>query len=112
MTLAIRLGIQLLAGPVIWITHFMVVYLLAEVACEFGLLTDTLLGLPVLSWVVLAATALAIGAIVPFLAKSEALRNSADSASRLAGFGGVLLDWLSIFAIAFVGLPAAALTPC
>lgn len=116
--------VVLLAGPVIWITHFMVVYLAAEAGCTGDGPGLELFDPPVPRVVTLALTALAAIACVPFalwayrwwrrkprLDTGEQSPDVADDVAdrASAGFAGLLLSSLSIFAILAVGLPAAFL---
>ena len=115
-----------LAGPVIWASHFMVVYLVAEAVCAAG--TDVrVLGLHVLSTVTLVATgvALVVTAVTTVAAYRRWRRSGigwdADAAPDAGGvaeqegrlaLAGFLLGILFALAVLFVGLPALALEPC
>jgi hypothetical protein len=110
-----------LAGPVIWISHFMAVYLLVEAACATAATQHELLGMHVLSVATLAATAAAVILTVVTSGRAYARWRSAtsggdwlDVTDRNPGlaFAGFLLGVVSIAAICFVGLPAAFLEPC
>lgn len=111
-----------LAGPVIWIVHFMAVYLLAEAACAAGAGGPRLLGFSLLALVTLVATVLAVGAAgVLAMRAYQIWRGRTDASSDwLAGAerdaGLALLGWLLgaffVVAILFVGVPAAFLDPC
>ena len=109
------------AGPVIWLTHFMAVYLLVEAACTVGGIDHELFGLHVLSVATLAATAAAI--LVTLFTSARAYSHwrgatgggdwldVTDGNAGLA-FAGFVLGIVSIAAICFVGIPAAFLEPC
>jgi hypothetical protein len=113
-----------LAGPVIWFTHFMVVYLIAEAGC-----TGDGPGLDAFDPPVPAAATLittAVAAVACLGAAGWAYRRwraaqqgmAADEAAELAGrfeqhdrggagaFAGFLLSSFSFVAVLFVGLPA------
>ena len=109
---AIPFAVHLLAGPVIWISHFMVVYLLVEVACGFDLLRSEPLGLPTISVIVTAATLAAMVAVGWFVFRSAAMRSGGGVVEEVIGLGGILLGTLFTVAIAFVGLPALVIAPC
>lgn len=105
-----REWIALLAGPSLWWGHFMAVYLLGEVACEAGVTGPTLLGLPALSWVIVAATALALVVLAVAARMTWNYRQQTDRGYVLdIGLG---LDALFAVAILFTGVPVAVLHPC
>jgi hypothetical protein len=109
---AIPFAVHLLAGPMIWIAHFMAVYLLVEVSCGFDLLRSDALGIPVISLIVTASTLAAMAAVGWFVFRSAAMRSSGGVVEEFVGFGGILLGTLFTVAIAFVGLPALMIPPC
>lgn len=118
----------LLAGPTIWIAHFMAVYLLAEALCHADV-DARLLGLPVLATLTLLATVVAVVAMgfttwrayrrwrnadVGWNAQSATSTRQPgapehDAELALAGF---LLGVLFLVALLYVGLPALVLDPC
>jgi hypothetical protein len=115
-----------LAGPVIWITHFMIVYLAAESGCTGGGHGLELFDPPVPRIFTLVVTVIAAGACVPFAVWGHrwwrARRDGAGAGDpdpgeesvdvddrATAGFAGLLLCGFSILAILSVGLPAAVL---
>ena len=109
----IRLWVHLLIGPVLWISHFMVVYLFAEAACV-ARESDALPvpGSSSIGPVVVIATV--VGAALAVAATGWTLRTAKRSqgdASAMA-WAGTLLAAMSVIAILAVGLPAAALDPC
>lgn len=110
-----------LAGPVIWISYFMAVYLLGEALCAAGA-ERQLFGLHILSTLTLAATivAIAVTALPTGIAyrrwrasgvgwngsvERRALSDEEEQEGRLA-LAGFLLGGLFLGAILFVGLPA------
>lgn len=97
----------LLAGPVIWISHFFVVYLFAEAACT-GAAASAVRA------VTLVGTAIAVAAILVMgLRTRRAFTDiSACDSLRQLYFLGQLLAGLSVVAVLFVGLPATFLQPC
>ena len=121
----VKLTALLLAGPVIWASHFMAVYLLGEALCVAEVDTP-LLGLPVLSTLTLIATAIAVAVTLVTTwwsyrrwqaseigwdgstsgAESASANRDQEGQLALAGF---LLGVLFVVAIAFVGVPAAVL---
>jgi amino acid transporter len=118
-----------LAGPVIWIFHFMVVYLIAEAVCQAGGTGREVWGLPLVSFVTVVATAVAVAAIlaVTVLAyrrwRAQERRAREDPAEgarehrdprrdRTLMLSGVLLGLLFALSVIYVGLPALWLRPC
>ena len=123
-----RVGwVVFLGGPVVWLTHFMVVYLVAEAGCTGDGPGLTAFDPPVPAAVTLAATAVAAVGCVAFAAWAHrrwlASRQgvAADEAGDLSGphqdrdrggtmaFASLLLALFSLVAVLFVGLPALVL---
>lgn len=110
--------IALLAGPSIWFGHFMGVYLLAEAACAADSTGPQVLGLSLLSFSILAATALAVGVVLIAVVRTISYRrqqtggDGPTTATRNLLWLGLLLDGLFIIAILFTGLPVLVLNPC
>ena len=116
-----------LGGPVIWITHFMLVYLVTEAGCSGDGRGFELFDPPVPAATTLAATGVAAVGCVAFAAwayrRWQGARPgpAADEAAELAGplpesnrggsldFAGFLLSLFSFVAVLFVGLPALVL---
>lgn len=109
----IRLWVLLLAGPVLWIAHFMVVYLFAEAACAARDSDDLAFpGTGAIAAVVVVSTVVAAGvAGLATVASWRGTRGRRADATSL-GWAGVLLGALSVLSILAVGLPALALDPC
>ena len=118
----------LLGGPVLWMSHFMSVYLVAEAGCSGGGPGLELFDPPVPRTVTLVATALAAAACIPLAAGAlhrwrQATQqptqgdDDPDDIGKGAGrgtipFAGFLLSAFSMVAIVSVGLPAAFLPAC
>lgn len=100
----------LLSGPVVWITHFVGVYLMVEAVC--GRAPIVTMGSRAVSGVVLAATGVA--AVACAAGAGWAWRRSRDGNGSEASLGtaGMLLGVGSLAAVLAVGLPAAWLEPC
>jgi hypothetical protein len=120
---------MVVAGPVIWSVHFMVVYLVVEAGCTGEGPGLQLLGPPVPTIVTLAATAVAALACLASAAWGyrrwrSRQREAADEAGVWAGepdehdhggalaFTGFLLSLLGLVIVLFVGLPALVLPAC
>ena len=122
-------SVVFLAGPVIWTTHFLLVYFVTEAGCSASPGLDAF-DPPVPEVVTLVATAVA--AVASLWCARWAYRRwragspaaggdgpggpavdgeSADS-GRLLTFVGFLLSLLSFVIVLFVGLPALVLSSC
>ncbi|HAP28062.1 MAG TPA: hypothetical protein DCR74_21140, partial [Achromobacter sp.] len=53
--------LYLIAGPLIWLVHFLFIYVVNALACARSALTGLWLGLPVSSWIIVAGGAAALG---------------------------------------------------
>ena len=116
-----------LGGPVIWFTHFMLVYLVTEAGCSGDGRGFELFDPPVPAVTTLAATGVAAMGCLAFAAwayrRWQTTRQgpAADEAAQLAGrlpesnrggsldFTGFLLALFSFVSVLFVGLPALVL---
>lgn len=102
----------LLAGPAIWITHFMAVYLAAEVACgplgpsNWTFFSDDTL--VVFTVVATIAAALACGAVAWTCRRR--MRTGEEWTIDFSS-GGFLLSIGSIVGVIAVGAPAVVLAP-
>lgn len=113
----------LVAGPVLWTAHFLVVYLVAEAGCTGGGSGLRLLNPPVPTVATVAATAIAVMACLATAAVAHRQwRALAEAGSDDGGpepgdrggslaLAGVVLSLLGVVTVLFVGLPALVL-PC
>ena len=117
-----------LAGPVIWATHFMLVYIVAEAGCTGDGPGLRLLNPPVPAVVTLVATAVAALACLGcawwgYLRwRADRRHSGADEPGQgssrdaelngLLGFAGFGLSLLFFVSVLMVGLPALILSPC
>ena len=106
----------ILAGPMTWFAHFMVVYLLVEALCT-GATGRTLLGRPLATVLTLAATAVALVAVVAatrwaYRRWSRDRDETAGTGDRALSFAALTLGGLFTVAILYTGLPALWLPPC
>lgn len=117
-----------LAGPVIWISHFMVVYLAAEALCHADAGAEVL-GLPIAATVTVAATVVAAVAMAvttwrayrrwrgagvgwnAVTAESDRTPGGSEHDAELA-LGGFLLGLLFLVGLLYVAVPALVLDPC
>lgn len=130
---ALRINwVVFLAGPVIWLVHFMVVYLVAEAGCTGSGPGLVAFAPPVPVAVTAVATVVAVAlcagaawwALHRWRASAGEVRDaperSADAAPELddehrrssLAFIGLLLSLLSLVAVLFTAAPAAVLGPC
>lgn len=100
--------VLVLYGPTIWITHFLAVYLIAEVGCAYP---ATIGPWPAVVVITIALTVLAIAGIALIAARARRPEPSTDSLFPLQRVGA-LLAVLSVVATLFVGVPALVLDPC
>lgn len=104
----------LLAGPVLWITHFGIVYLFAEAACAAREAGDAfqLPGTGAISPVIVVSTVVLAVVTAAATAVSWRTIGTSDGDRESMARGGALLGALSVVAIVSVGLPAIWLDPC
>lgn len=107
------LWLLMLAGPILWIAHFAVVYLAAEAVCNAAetesmtFLTEGWLVVTVIAVTVIAAVSAALAAVYSW--RRSRHDTGDDAALALAG---MMLAMGSVVAILAVGLPALAFPPC
>jgi heme/copper-type cytochrome/quinol oxidase subunit 2 len=121
--------IQLLAGPVIWSVHFILVYMLTEAICRVAGQGFRLAGIHGLTLIVIVLTVLALVATVLFavrsyrswrgLSRNHRLKDELQESSNwfvgpeeFMYFSGFLLSVLFAVTILMVGIPALFLQPC
>lgn len=115
------------AGPVVWFTHFLVVYLVAEAGCTGDGPGLDLFDPPVPTVVTLVATLVAAAACLWVVRwehrRWRTQRHAAEAAEDVPmtaesgsgaplSFAGMLLGVISFVSVLFVGLPALVLTGC
>lgn len=119
---------RFVAGPIIWIGHFMLVYLVAEAGCTGSGPGMEVFAPPVPTVVTIVATVVAAAScLVLAWAEHRRWRGGREVAARTAGgepemadaapggplaFAGVLLALVSFVAVVFVGIPSLVLTSC
>ncbi|HJR92491.1 MAG TPA: hypothetical protein VJ938_08620 [Acidimicrobiia bacterium] len=108
----------LVGGQVVWISHFWLVYLVAEAACTGDGMGLDVFEPPVLGVVTLVATAVAVAACaaIGYLAH-RSWRDPGDTISeapirRPLAFAGMLLAGLGSLAVLFVGLSVLVFPTC
>lgn len=121
------LWIGLLAAPVIWSVHFLVVYGLVEFACDYGWFSNNAGGLTVLTWIIVGATALALGLILyagwsAYHRWNRLTRGGKEAGDapgigsegprRFLALGGLLLSVLFFMMVLLILFPALLLRAC
>ncbi len=127
-----QIWIVFVGGPIIWFTHFMFVYLVAEAGCTGGGPGLRLFDPPVPVAATLVATVVALAgcaaiatwAFRTWRATSRELATAPDDVEDLAGefdddrrrgslsFAGFILSSFSVVAVLFTAAPALVLGPC
>jgi hypothetical protein len=106
----------LLAGPLIWSGHFVLVYLVTEAVCGMDGWQFRWFEVPGVSVLVTALTVLALLATAwyAYLGWHEwrAGGEGDETVGGFVGLGGLLLSLLFLVGVGFVGLPALLLPPC
>ena len=114
------LWIGLLTGPVVYAVHFIVVYLLVDVACRVGWLQFSLWGLSGLSIAVLGITLIAalinagagVLAYREWQARKDTEGGTQGTYAPLMALVGLGLNGLFTATILVTGAPALVLMPC
>jgi hypothetical protein len=112
--------LRLLVAPIIYTVYFMVAYLAVEAACTLGWFAFDAGGTNGITVVVIAATIVALLAILLSLLQGvRTLRRPAPprdpavgDAERFVTHIGVMLDVLFVFLVLATGAPALLLAPC
>ncbi|MFC7477231.1 hypothetical protein ACFQS7_22910 [Dankookia sp. GCM10030260] len=105
------------AGLVVWAGHFTAVYAVSALACERGLVADSLLGLPLVPALVGLATLLALALLAlvlrPALADPEmALTEGGEAEPRFTRWFAASTAVLAALAVVFQAVPALLLSGC
>ncbi|MCV6904178.1 MAG: hypothetical protein NTT76_15855 [Achromobacter xylosoxidans] len=101
----------LVAPPMIWLAHYLFIYAINATACAGHVPTAPWLGLAASSWIIVAASALALagmGAVVLHQYRRVRERGLPAFHARLTG----LLCALCAIAIAWETLPVFTTSPC
>lgn len=106
----------MLGGPTIWITHFMVVYLVAEAACvptasdQYRIFGGSIVAVTVVATVVAAAGCAGLAWVARLRRRHPDRRGGTGYQSDMAG-AGFLLALGGLIGVLAVGAPAAYLSP-
>lgn len=114
MTMKTRFSVELLyliAGPLIWLAHFLSIYIVNALACARSVLAGLWLGLPISSWIIVAGSAAALAAMA-VVAWRQRARVRARNAPPFHAWLAATLCGLSAVAVVWETLPVFLLTAC
>jgi hypothetical protein len=108
-----RVFLFILAGPIIWAAHFLFIYAVNGVACARPALIEDWLGLAASSWIIVAASLLALSAmvVVHLRLRLRTRMPLLEDAGFLPGLAA-MLSLLSAVAIVWETLPIALAPAC
>jgi hypothetical protein len=106
----------MMAGLIAWAVQFTVIYGVTAVVCARGYAHFSLLGLGLVPFAIVAATAVALGAtgwvLVAALGRHRGMTEANDPTDRFLTYATILISGLSLVTIAWQGLPAFIVPPC
>jgi len=109
-------GIELLfliAGPAIWLVHYLFIYTVNAVACARAAWAGQWLGLPASSWVIVAGSALALaGMAAATWRQRQRQRMPATCASAFHTWLTAALCLLSALAVVWETVPVFLMPAC
>lgn len=103
--------LYLLAGPLIWLVHFLFIYIVNAVACARSALTGQWLGLPASSWIIVAGSAAALAGMALAASRQQA-RVRAQGAPSFHAWLAAALCGLSAVAVVWETLPVFLMAAC
>lgn len=103
--------LYLIAGPLIWLLHFLFIYVVNALACARSALTAAWLGLPASSWVIVAGSAVALGGMA-LAAWRQHARVRAHGEPPFHAWLTAALCGLSAVAVVWETLPVFLMTAC
>lgn len=101
----------LLLGPTVWMTHFFVVYLLAEYVCA-DVIYGTVSAISESSLIVIITVATAVAMAICAWAALRAAREIRSDSPSVIAMASVVLSVGSAASVLAVGLPALWIGPC
>jgi hypothetical protein len=120
--------LTVIAGPMVWVAHFLVVYLTAAIACAHGWFERELLGIRIVPLIGGAATLVALALILDALILSWRRwrrpepggpaplpphdTNDVHSRRRFMAYAAVLLCGISLIATVWESLPLVFFATC
>lgn len=100
-------AVYMCGGLLIWAADFLLIYVIAAVACAKGYATNVVAGVPFVAFVSTAVTAVAVVATVWLVRTAvRQLRAQGEQASRFIYFLAASLGGMALLAIFFNVLPA------
>lgn len=103
--------LYLIAGPAIWMLHFLFIYIVNALACARGTLPQAWLGLPASSWIIVAGSAAALAAMA-LAAWRQQRRVRAAGAPAFHAWLTAALCGLSAVAVVWETLPVFLMRAC
>lgn len=106
-----RVFLVMLAGPIIWAVHFLFIYAVNGVACARPAMHDTWAGLSVSSWIIVAASLLALCAMALIYLRHHARMPQLAHPGFLSWLAGGL-NLLSAVAVVWETMPVLLVPAC
>jgi hypothetical protein len=103
--------LRLFAGPLVWAAHFLGVYGVVGIICARRIDGVALFGLGIVSWIVAAATAVAIAAVFLFTLRGGSRQHPHDNTS-FTRWTSAALGLLSIVAIVWEAMALLLVPAC
>jgi len=103
--------LYLIAGPLIWLAHFLFIYIVNALACARSALTGLWLGLPVSSWIIVAGSVAALAGMA-LAAWRQHARVRAQRAPPFHAWLCAALCGLSAVAVVWETLPVFLMAAC
>ena len=100
------------SGLLIWVAHFLVVYVLTAVICARALGEVAAVGPALVPPAIAAATVVAVGAIVALVVFARLRTRAASPVQRFLGWLTMASGGIGLIAVLWEALPAAILPPC
>ncbi|MFD4838056.1 hypothetical protein ACFWP0_11150 [Achromobacter sp. NPDC058515] len=103
----------LIAGPTIWLAHYLFIYTVNALACARSALASQWMGLPASSWIILAGGALALAGMAGATWRQRLRqRPPASSTATFYAWLTTALCLLSALAVIWETLPLFLMPPC
>lgn len=109
-----RFGIELLfliAGPTIWLAHYLFIYTVNAVACARSAMADQWLGLSASSWIIVAGGVLALGGMA-VATRRQRQRVRASGSPAFHAWLTAALCVLSAVAVIWETMPVFLMPAC
>ncbi len=106
-----RAFLPMLAGPIIWAVHFLFIYAVNGVACARPALRTAWMGIAASSWLIAAASLLALLAMALIYLRLRTRMPRAGDPEFLPWLAGAL-SLLSAIAVVWETVPVLLISPC